>query len=275
MDNLSPVGFELLTFSFKSPTHIPLGHRRPQEKWKNIKNATKQKTAEKKVQIKWNGQDSLQDQPPGISKFHQNRNFHFEAGFGFSAPFCTTCAGYRPKIRSICHVTDIARKSWVPTYHGLYQQPMDVLENAGTCAKSYSAICDQSWKATTSSRTAQRHHSSRVLDTTTLSPRLGSLFSKYFRFFSFFYFFIFFLIVQAHLLDFRPYFRISRLIFRIQAYFRFFFQFFFLIFSDLICCFRPYFRISCFFLIFGLCWFTGIMPDVQCPRLHCTIRPSV
>ena len=111
--------------------------------------------------------------------------FHFEAGFGFSAPFCIICAGYRPNIQSICHVTDIARKSWFPTHHGLYQQPMDVLENAGTCAKSYSAICDQSWKATISSRTAQRHHSLRVLDTTTLSPRLGSLFSIFFIFFQF------------------------------------------------------------------------------------------
>ena len=170
----------------------------------------------------------MQNQAQGISKFHQNQNFHFEAGFGFSAPFCTICAGYRPIIPSICHVTDIARKSWFPTHHGLYQQPMDVLENAGTCAKSYSAICDPSWKATISSRIAQRHHSLRVLDTTTLSPRLRSLFSVFFIFFQFF--------------------------------------------SEFSCLISGF---QALFLIFELCWFTGIMPGFQCPRLHCTIRPSI
>ena len=74
-------------------------------------------------------------------------------------------------------------------------------------------------------------------------------FQFFFHFFSVF-FFIFFLIFQALFLDFRPYFRISGLIFRFQALFSFFpifsdfFSVFFSEFSGLIFCFRPYFRIS-------------------------------
>ena len=156
----------------------------------------------------------MQNQAPGISEFHQNINFHFEAGFGCSTPSCVICAGYRPQIRSVCHV---------PTYHGLYQQPMDVLENAGTCAKSYSSIGGHSWKATIASWTTQRrHHFLRLLDTRTLLPRLGTLFSSFFSFFQlFFQFFSEFsgLIsyFQALFPVFRPYFRFSGLIFNFQA----------------------------------------------------------
>ena len=108
-------------------------------------------------------------------------------------------------------------------------------------------------------------------------------FQVFFHFFS--YFFSFFPNFQALFHIFRPYFRFSGLISAFQALFLIFrpnfhvFSFFFSVFFWI---FRPYFFVSglisgfqALFLIFGLCWFTGIMPVVQCPRLHCTIRPSV
>ena len=57
---------------------------------------------------------SLRISTPGTSKFRQNSKFHSEARFGFSAKKAVHSDGYRPKIRSICHVTDIKPDSASP-----------------------------------------------------------------------------------------------------------------------------------------------------------------
>ena len=50
---------------------------------------------------------SLRISTAGTSKFPQNSKFQSEARFGFSAKKAVHSDGYRPKIRSICHVTDM------------------------------------------------------------------------------------------------------------------------------------------------------------------------
>ena len=57
---------------------------------------------------------SLRISTAGTSKFPQNSKFQSEARFGFSAKKAVHSDGYRPKIRSICHVTDIKPDSASP-----------------------------------------------------------------------------------------------------------------------------------------------------------------
>ena len=57
---------------------------------------------------------SLRISTAGTSKFPQNSKFQSEARFGFSAKKAAHSDGNRPKIRSICHVTNIKPDSASP-----------------------------------------------------------------------------------------------------------------------------------------------------------------
>ena len=108
-------------------------------------------------------------------------------------------------------------------------------------------------------------------------------FTFFFSFFSFFSFvFSFFLTFsglisgfQALFPDFKPYFQISGLIYHLFSFFFDFFSVFSVNFQALFFVSGLISGFQALFLIFGLCWSTGIMPGVQCPRLHCIIRPSI